>query len=78
MRKTDALPSKQHCHFFYPHLVRRKNVQIDKARAATLEMLTAPWISLTYQKQDGAKPRGHVVFFRGRGESTEEFLYLID
>lgn len=78
MRGTNALPAKQHCHFFYPHLIRKKNVQIDRARAATLEMLTAPWITLAYQKQDGGKRRGRVVFFRGRGESTEEFLYLID
>ena len=32
------LPDREHCKYFYPHLVRRKNVQLEHATAATLEM----------------------------------------
>jgi hypothetical protein len=78
MRGKGILPPQEHCQFSYPNLVRKVNVQPDKARAATLEMLTAPWITLEYLKPAATKPKGYVVFFRGRGESTDEFLYLVD
>ncbi len=78
MRGKGVLPAQEHCQFSYPNLVRKVNVQPDKARAATLEMLTAPWITLEYLKPTATKTKGYVVFFRGRGESTDEFLYLLD
>jgi len=73
MRGTGHLPPRDKCGFFYPHLVLRKNIQFEKARAATLEMLTAPWIILT-----AAETKQHVIFYRRKGESVDEFLYLID
>jgi len=48
MRGKKELPDQEHCHFYYPHLVRKKNVQLEQAKAATLEMLTSPWIMLSY------------------------------
>ena len=75
---TGEIPAREHCKFYYPHLVRKKNVQLDAAKAATLEMLTAPWIVLSYTNPDSQNRKGYVVFLRKRGGSTEEFLYLID
>ncbi|MDP1530953.1 MAG: hypothetical protein Q8M05_16370 [Rhodoferax sp.] len=72
------LPDREHCKYFYPHLVRRKNVQLEHATAATLEMLTAPWIILSYINPKKQNRKGFVIFYRKRGESVEEFLYLID
>lgn len=72
------LPDREHCKYFYPHLVRRKNVQLEHATAATLEMLTAPWIILSYVNPKKQNRKGFVIFYRKRGESVEEFLYLID
>jgi hypothetical protein len=72
------LPDREHCKFFYPHLVRRKNVQPEHAKAGTLEMLTAPWIILSYTDPKKQNRKGFVIFYRKRGESVEEFLYLID
>jgi hypothetical protein len=72
------LPDREHCKYFYPHLVRRKNVQLEHATAATLEMLTAPWIILSYVNPKKQNRKGFVIFYRKRGESAEEFLYLID
>ena len=54
MRGNNELPSKQKCAFYYPNLVRKKKVQPEKAKAATLEMLTAPWIILEYQPVSGS------------------------
>lgn len=75
---ANLLPAKEHCKYFYPHLVRKKNVQLEHAKAATLEMLTAPWIILSYTDPSKQNHKGFVIFYRKRGESVEEFLYLID
>lgn len=78
MRGKQLVPSRDACKYFYPHLVRRKKVQIDRARAANLEMLTGPWIILSYPLP-GLKPgEGFVVFYRSKGDTVQEFLYLID
>lgn len=73
-----VLPDRDYCKYFYPHLVRRKNVQLDHAKASTLEMLTAPWIILSYTNPKKQNRKGFVIFYRKRGESIDEFLYLID
>jgi hypothetical protein len=70
------LPHEDHLSFFYPDLVRRKKIQV-LARAATLEMLTGPWIILSYPVH-GTNPAGYVVYFKGLGKYAEEFLYLLD
>ena len=72
------LPEREHCRFFYPHLVRRKNVQLEQAKACTLEIMTAPWIILSYANPKKRNRKGFVVFCRKRGASVEEYLYLID
>jgi len=77
MRGISELPPEAQCRFQYPHQVRKKKVQVEKARAASLEMLAGPWITLAYDSYDGRRP-GIVVFYGQSGESTEEFLYLID
>lgn len=77
MRGVGELPAENACQYYYPELVRKKNVQPALARAATLEMLTGPWIVLQYAKA-GQHKAGYVVFYKRRGETAEEFLYLID
>jgi hypothetical protein len=77
MRGKKELPDKGNYSFHYPNLVLKKNVQ-QQARAATLEMLTAPWITLSYDMPDIPNKKGYVVFYKRRGDSVEEFLYLID
>lgn len=75
---SGLLPERDHCKFFYPHLARKKNVQLEQAKGATLEMLTAPWIILSYANPKKNNKKGFVVFMKKRGDSVEEFLYLID
>lgn len=78
MRGSKSLPERNDFRYFYPHLARKKNVQWDKAKAATLEMLTAPWIILSYSFPNSPSRKGVVIFYRREGKSVEEFLYLID
>jgi hypothetical protein len=79
-RRTGAspLPDPEHCKYFYPQLVRRKNLQLDHAKAATLEMLTSRLIVLEYSRPSAPDQRGFVLFYRGKGAFSEEFTYLFD
>lgn len=72
------ISARDNCKFFYPHLVRKKNVQLEHAKAATLEMLTAPWIILSFVDPQKNNKKGFTIFMRRRGHTVEEFLYLID
>ena len=74
----NALPAAQHCKFFYPQLDGRANLQPEKARAATLEMLTSPWVVFEYRHGPGMAQRGVIVYYRRSGETEEEFMYLLD
>lgn len=72
------LPDPAHCRYFYPQLVRRKNLELEHAKAATLEMLTSKLIVLEYDRQGHPEHKGLVLFYRGKGESADEFTYLFD
>lgn len=74
----DPLPDPEHCKYFYPQLVRRKNLQLDHAKAATLEMLTSRLIVLEYVRPNAQDRKGVVLFYRGKGATAEEFTYLLD
>lgn len=75
---ANALPSATHCKYFYPQLDGRANLQPEKARAATLEMLTSPWIVFEYKHGPNLVQRGVIVYYRRSGETEEEFMYLLD
>jgi hypothetical protein len=75
MRGSEELPVASLCRFHYPNLVRKKNVQ--ETSAASIEMLKAPWIVMKHKKDTESK-EDVIVFYRGRGELTQEFLHLID
>ena len=79
-RRTGGLPlpDPEHCKYFYPQLIRRKNLQLDHAKAATLEMLTSKVIVLEYTRPNAPDHKGFVLFYRGKGASAEEFTYLLD
>lgn len=76
MRGDSEIPSKELCYFYHPQLARRKNVQVREAKAATLEMLMGPWITLRYKNKTGKD--GVVLFYRGKGSKPDEFLQIID
>jgi len=71
------IPSRDCCAYYYPDLSRKTNVQADRARAATLEMLSSPWIVMQYFVEDSDVRKGVVVFYR-RVPTVDGFKYLID
>jgi hypothetical protein len=73
---ADKLPDAKHCRFFYPQLATRANLQTETAVAATLEMLTSSWVILEHRAPN-EKP-GIVVYYRRNGETSDEFMYLLD
>ena len=75
---ANALPAAANCKFFYPQLDGRANLQPEKARAATLEMLTSPWIVFEYKHGPNLAERGVIVYYRRSGDTEEEFIYLLD
>jgi len=78
MRGNSLVPGQNECKFYYPHLSRKPNMQLVKANAATLEMLTSPWIILSYVHPGGKERKGYVIYYRRKGDTVREFLYLID
>jgi hypothetical protein len=76
--KGVILPEKKYCKFFYPQLERKPNLKVSKAKAATLEMLTSPWIILEYEQSEDPQRRGIIIFYRQRGQTEDEFIYLIN
>lgn len=77
-KRTPELPTPEHCFYFHPQLVRRANLQVNKAKAATLETLTSPIIILEHRDPKGGANRGIVVFYSRLGDTADEFMYLID
>jgi hypothetical protein len=78
LRGKSELPPQGECKFYYPHLVQKKNIQLDHAKAATLEMLTGPWITFTYNDAKSTGKRKFIIFYRRKGDTEEEFMYLLD
>ncbi|MCB8823287.1 hypothetical protein [Microvirga rosea] len=74
---SERLPDLDACSFFYPQPVRRAQLRGELRCAATLEMLTGPWIILQHLGHENRKA-GFVIFYRPSGETVDEFLYLID
>ena len=74
---AERLPAREYCAFHYPQLARKANIQNADARAATLEMLTSPWITLRY-RTPGDRFERYVVFVRREASGPEEYEYLID
>lgn len=81
MRGTSGakrIPDREHCYYYYPQMQLKCNLQLGKAKAATLEMLTAPWIILRYSGPRETDQKGTVIYYKGKGESADEFMYLLD
>lgn len=78
MRGSNKLPSSPAAtEFYYPDLVRPKRRK-QQTSAATIEMLTGPWITLHVPPANNTEKRQFIVYYRGGGNSVDEFTYLID
>ncbi len=77
MKGEGAIPVENKAlRYFFPNLIRRKLSRTGSHRAATVEMLSAPWISLEYETKD--KKKELLLYYKGKGEDPREFIYLLD
>lgn len=83
LHSDGKLPGKDNRLFFYPHL-NRINALHQNHKTATLQTLLSPLIVLRYEFPDGEKSaegawrRGVYAYYDGKGESSDEFKYLIN
>lgn len=77
-RAKERLPDRDKCSFFYPQPVTRALLRNEKNCPANLEVLTGPWIVLRYPPSSADYHTGFVIFYRGKGETVEEYLYILD
>lgn len=69
--------------FFYPELYLHKTHFSRYERAATIEMLSSPFIIIGHDdvldnQNNVREPAGYIVYYNGKGETTDEFVYLLD
>jgi hypothetical protein len=77
-RSDGMIPAKSSCDYFCPDLISKKSVLHAKNRAATIEMLTSKTLFLKYRIVGKEQVFGVIVFYRGLGETEDEFVYLFD
>ncbi len=63
--------------FYYPHLIQAK-ASDSFNESATIETLMGPWQLVYYPINKDSVAFGLLIYYRGSGKSTEEFMYLID
>jgi hypothetical protein len=76
LRGQKALPDQDACEYWYPDLVTVKR-RAEGACAATIEMLTGPWIIMRPRPEQHHKLE-FVIWYRGDGSTIDEFKYLLD
>lgn len=74
LREKKELPSAKNCQFWYPDLVTAR-LQDNEPKAASVEMLTGPWVSMRHK----AGKATHFTFWHQQGgSSVDDFQYLFD
>ena len=72
------LPPSSQCHFFHPDLVRAR-VTTKTLKAATAEMLLAPWLVLQYEApSESSDHLGYLIYYREDCSSADELKFLLD
>lgn len=74
LRGLKKLPDEDRCNFYFPDLVEKRANSLEHM-SATIEMLTSPYITMKYKKNDKT---GIQLYYRRKGSSVDEFLYLFD
>lgn len=72
----DLLPRAEYT-FFYPDLVMAKRHGEEWSQPASIEALTSPWLIIKH-RATGDIEEGFVIYYHKKGDTVEEFVYLID
>jgi hypothetical protein len=89
----DKIPKNDKLNFFYPNRQINKVSLPSHECAASIELLSGPYLIISFENFNVYKQhnvgneietetiknnRGHVVYYREKGASPEEFLYLLE
>lgn len=75
LRMDEELPDKYT--FYYPEMVLSKRQGDVWGQAASIEVLTSPYIMIKHGAI-GAYSSGYIIYYNAKGECAEEFEYLLD
>jgi hypothetical protein len=86
LKSENKIPGHKNLRFFYPPKQLYKSALAPNERPATIEMIAGPFLIITYDEfkyyDDDEKPlsapRGNIIYYNGRGETPEEFMFLIE
>lgn len=81
-RKFPFIDESKHW-FYYPELHLHKTHFDKYLRAASIEMLCSDFLIIGHDevvnnRNEVSEKSGFIVYYNGRGESREEFIYLLD
>ncbi|CAM3329791.1 hypothetical protein COSO111634_11935 [Corallococcus soli] len=78
-RMYGAMQGRAEHSFFYPDLISKK-AKAQEMQSASLELLLGPWqlVHLKGTEQTSAGNSKHLLYYKATGETTAEFVYLID
>lgn len=65
------------CTFYYPQLVEHRQIRGENQCAATLEVLSGPWIILKFHRTKNSDV-GFIVYWRDASANVDDFIYFID
>jgi len=78
--RDEFLPSKEQCGFFHPDLHLQYHIRASENRTqlpALPEQLNSPFLIMRYEVEEKGK-EGFLIYYKGEGKSSDEFIYLID
>ncbi|WP_202740594.1 hypothetical protein [Acinetobacter sp. 'aerobic (ED)'] len=87
LKSVDKIPHPNKLNFFYPNKQLYKPALAPSERPATIEMLSGPFLIITYEEfkyisedDDSTQfgQRGNIIYYKGKGETPEEFMFLIE
>ncbi|RSB51520.1 hypothetical protein EGK59_13045 [Acinetobacter soli] len=86
LKAENKIPAAKNLRFFYPNKQLHKSALAPNERPATIEMICGPFLIITYDEfkyldddeQTLSAPRGNIIYYKGCGESPEEFMFLIE
>lgn len=78
LRGKNQLPNDSDCTFFYPDLVRKRFLLDEWTAPATIDVLTGPLLTIKYRAKKDEKDFALLIYYRGKGESRDEFIYLLE
>jgi hypothetical protein len=77
LQGDQELPADSGVAFFHPDL-HNTRIQTQQYGSATVETLLSPWQVLRFQFPKQPEKSGHLIYYAGKGESVQEFTYLLD